>query len=67
MGVYLAFKHDMRLWGLWMGLTVALVFTSAIGSLIVLWTDWDREVEKVAETLEDDRKLCEDGEPSESV
>lgn len=67
MGVYLAFKHDMRLWGLWMGLTVALVFTSAIGSLIVLWADWDREVEKVMERLEDDRNLGDDAESTEGV
>jgi len=65
--VYLAFKHDMKLWGLWIGLTFAMLCTSAIGGLIVLWADWDREVEKVAERLEGDRKLPKDDEPTESA
>jgi len=67
MGVYLAFEHDMGLWGLWVGLTVALVCTSTVGGMIVLWADWDREVEKVAERLEGDRKLRKDDEPIESA
>jgi len=67
MGVYLAFKYDMKLWGLWMGLTVGLVCTGVIGGLIVLWADWDHEVEKVAERLEGDRKLRKGDEPAESA
>ena len=50
----------MGLWGLWIGLTVALVCTSTVGGMIVLWADWDREVEKVMERLEGDRSPDED-------
>jgi len=67
LGIYLTFKHDMELWGLWIGLTVALLCTSTVGGLIVLWADWDREVEKVMERLEDDRNLGDDAESAESV
>lgn len=57
----------MELWGLWIGLTVALLCTSTVGGLIVLWADWDREVQKVMERLEDDRNLGDDAESAESV
>ena len=67
MGIYLTFKHDMELWGLWIGLTVALLCTSTVGGLIVLWADWDHEVQKVMERLEDDRNLGDDAESAESV
>ena len=67
MGIYLAFRLDMRLWGLWIGLTAALVCTSTIGGLITLRADWDREVEKVMERLEGDRNLGNDDESAESA
>ena len=67
MGIYLAFRQDMKLWGLWIGLTIALVFTSGIGGLIVLRADWDREVKKVMERLEDDRNPDGDDESTESA
>ena len=57
MGMYLAFKQGMELWGLWTGLTVALVFSGVVGSLIVLRTDWDHEVKKVMDRLGGDRYL----------
>ena len=57
----------MGLWGLWIGLTVAMVCTSTTGGLIILWADWDREVEKVTEVLEGDRNLGNDGESTESA
>jgi len=60
MGIYFAFKQDMNLWGLWIGLTIALVFTSGVGGLIVSWTDWDHEVKKVMERLESERDLGDD-------
>ena len=66
MGIYLAFKQDMNLWGLWIGLTIALVFTSGIGGLIVLRADWDHEVKKVMDRLESDRNVGDD-ESTESV
>ena len=67
MGIYLAFKQGMKLSGLWIGLTIALVFTSVIGGLIVLWADWDHEVKKVMERLEGDRNLGDDDESTESA
>ena len=55
--MYLAFKQGMDLWGLWIGLTVALVFAGAVGSFTVLKADWDYEVTKVMDRLGDDRGL----------
>lgn len=67
MGIYLAFRHDMKLWGLWIGLTIALVSTSVIGGLIVLQADWDHEVKKVMDRLESERDLGDDDESAESA
>ena len=66
-GVYITFKHDMGLLGLWVGLTLALVFNSTFGGLIILRSDWDREVEKVMERLEGDMNLGNDNESPESA
>lgn len=60
LGIYLAFKLNMNLIGLWIGLTVALLFTSVIGGLIILWADWDHEVKKVAARLESERNTGDD-------
>lgn len=60
MGIYLAFKQDMKLWGLWIGLTIALVSTSGIGGLIVLRADWDYEVKKVMDRLENEMNVGDD-------
>ena len=65
--MYITFKHDMGLLGLWIGLTLALVCTSTVGGLIILRSDWDREVEKVIERLEGDRNLGNDDESPESA
>lgn len=46
----------MHLHGLWIGLTISLVYSAAAGVLISLRTDWDREVEKVRIRLEADKK-----------
>ena len=51
-GIYLAFKQDMNLSGLWVGLTIALVFTSGLGGPLALWVDWDHEVKKVMDRME---------------
>ena len=67
MGIYLAFRQGMHLWGLWIGLTIALVFTSVIGGLIVLWADWDLEVKKVMERLGSDGGLDDDDRSTESA
>ncbi|KAH9855642.1 MATE efflux family protein [Lenzites betulinus] len=55
-GIWLAFWHGMRLHGLWIGLTVSLVYSAAVGVAISLRTDWEREVEKVRIRLEEDAK-----------
>jgi len=67
MGVYLAFEHGMKLCGLWIGLTAALVFSSVVGGLIVLCADWDHEVQKVMERLESERSLGNDDSSVESA
>lgn len=45
----------MKLIGLWIGLTVALVYGSGVGMVLCLKTDWDREVRKVMERMEKER------------
>ncbi|KAG2073883.1 hypothetical protein BDR04DRAFT_969691, partial [Suillus decipiens] len=51
LGLWLAFKQDMKLAGLWCGLTTALFYSSTLGIWICSRTNWKREVEKVAERL----------------
>ena len=65
--MYITFKHNMGLSGLWIGLTLALVCVSIVGGLIILRADWDREVEKVMKRLEGDRNLGNDDESTESA
>lgn len=57
LGIWLAFKRDMNLHGLWIGLTVSLVYCATIGVWLCLRTDWNYEVEKVRLRLEADKKL----------
>ena len=45
----------MQLMGLWIGLTVSLVYCSAIGVFICLRTDWRHEVRKVMNRLAADK------------
>ncbi|KAJ7885100.1 MATE efflux family protein [Mycena olivaceomarginata] len=63
-GAYLAFNLDMGLHGLWIGLTVSLVYCAVFGSLLCVRTDWDREVRKVVarNDAEQKRKPSEGGE-----
>ncbi|KAJ6571996.1 mate-domain-containing protein [Mycena capillaripes] len=46
-GAWLAFDRDLGLHGLWIGLTVSLVYCAVFGTLLCVRTDWDREVRKV--------------------
>lgn len=53
----------MGLSGLWVGLTVSLVYCAVAGTILALKTDWDREVRKVMERVEaDGRKRALDNE-----
>ncbi|KAH9049321.1 MATE efflux family protein [Lactarius hengduanensis] len=53
--VWLAFRCNMGLHGLWSGLTVSLVYGSALGVWVALKTDWTWEVQKVQRRLEADK------------
>ncbi|KAH8083292.1 MATE efflux family protein [Cristinia sonorae] len=55
-GIWLAFKRDMGLHGLWVGLTISLIYASAVGVWICFKTDWEREVKKVQDRLEVDQE-----------
>ncbi|KAJ7033193.1 MATE efflux family protein [Mycena alexandri] len=46
-GVWLAFNCDLGLHGLWIGLTVSLIYCAVIGTYLCVATDWDHEVRKV--------------------
>ena len=54
-GLYLAFACGMKLMGLWIGLTIALVYSTVMGIWICMRTDWDREVRKVKARMEKER------------
>jgi MATE family multidrug resistance protein len=51
-GIWLAFRQNMGLHGLWYGLTVSLIYSSTAGVTIALRADWNKESEKVQERLE---------------
>jgi len=51
-GVWLAFRQNMGLHGLWYGLTLSLVYGSAVGVTMALRADWNKESEKVQKRLE---------------
>lgn len=55
-GIWLAFKRDMALHGLWVGLTVSLVYAAAAGVWLCMRTDWDHQVAKVRDRLAADQK-----------
>ncbi|KAF8880025.1 mate-domain-containing protein [Infundibulicybe gibba] len=55
-GVWLAFRRDYGLHGLWVGLTLALTLCSIVGTWLCFTTDWDVEVAKVMKRLREDQK-----------
>ncbi|GJJ08326.1 hypothetical protein Clacol_002537 [Clathrus columnatus] len=57
LALYLTFKLGMGLIGLWLGLTVALVYCAVLGVWIALRTDWNLEVQKVKDRAERERQL----------
>ena len=60
-GLWLTFSRGWELFGLWVGLTLALAYTSLIGVILCVRTDWQREVRKVQARIEKERSR---GEPS---
>ncbi|CAA7268525.1 unnamed protein product [Cyclocybe aegerita] len=54
LGIYLAFTHKMGLHGLWIGLTVSLVYCSAVGTWVSVRTDWNKEVDKVRKRVREE-------------
>lgn len=64
-GLWLTFRHNMSLVGIWIGLAVALLYGSVLGVTIVWRTDWDQGVERVRHRLglgplEHDAKFVDD-------
>jgi len=55
LGLILAFAYDFALYGLWIGVSVALLVGSPISVIIVLLTDWNREIERVQARLAEDQ------------
>lgn len=51
LGFYLCFNREMGLEGLWIGLSLALLYCAFGSCWIVFRADWGREVEKAAERL----------------
>lgn len=54
--MWLAFKHNYGIYGLWIGLTMSLVYASIAGSWVSLSTDWEREVIKTHARLAEEDK-----------
>ena len=57
LGIWLAFSWDMGLNGIWIGLSMAVVYLAAVGTYLSLKTDWDREVKKVVERMKEEERL----------
>jgi len=54
-GIWLAFKENMGLHGLWLGLTVSLIYCAVVGTILCLRADWDRQVQKALGRLAVDK------------
>ncbi|KAG1744263.1 MATE efflux family protein [Suillus lakei] len=50
-GYWLTFKMDMGLTGLWVGITVSLIYCSVWGIYLCITADWQKEVKKVLDRL----------------
>jgi len=60
LGMLLAFKYGMGLLGVWVGLTVSLVYCAVLGIWLALRADWDHQVEKVYKRLASESEADED-------
>jgi multidrug resistance protein, MATE family len=54
-GLWLTFRRNMGLHGLWSGLTVSLIYSATVGVWLALKTDWNWEVQKVQKRLAADK------------
>ncbi|KAJ7138459.1 MATE efflux family protein [Mycena crocata] len=59
-GAWLAFNCDFGLHGLWIGLTVSLVYCAVFGTMLCVRTDWDHEVRKVLARINAENKARAD-------
>ncbi|KAG2140585.1 MATE efflux family protein [Suillus clintonianus] len=50
-GVWLTFKMNMGLVGLWVGITVSLIYCSFWGTYLCITADWQKDVQKVLDRL----------------
>lgn len=66
-GGWLAFKEGWGLKGLWVGFTICLVFTSVVGTVLALITDWEWEVRKVTERMEQEERRTSGETEDESI
>ena len=57
LGIWLAFSWDFGLEGIWMGLSVAVVYLAVAGTYLSLKTDWNWEVKKVVERMKGEERL----------
>ncbi|KAL6308843.1 mate-domain-containing protein [Sparassis latifolia] len=55
-GMWLTFRKGMGLAGLWIGLTVAMVYCAIVGVWLCVRTNWEKEVEKVQLRVAADQK-----------
>jgi MATE family multidrug resistance protein len=53
----LTFVYNFALYGLWIGLSVALLVGSIVSVAIVLLTDWNHEIERVRVRLAEDQDV----------
>jgi len=60
-GIWLAFSLHLGLSGLWIGLTISLIYSAIIGAAVCLRTDWEREVMKVEDRLRKEGKIRDGG------
>lgn len=49
--------YNFALYGLWIGLAVALLVGSIVSVTIVLFTDWNHEIERVQARLAEDQDM----------
>ena len=47
----------MGLYGIWIGMAVAVVYSAGVGTYLSLKTNWPWEVKKVAERMKEEERL----------